>query len=439
VLLAGCSSEPPEPVAGEDYTPASFACQTDLGITLPDGFCGVVFADDLGRARHVAVRDNGDVFVATRPRGRAVGAPPPPPPIRVLRDADGDGRAEVQQDFGDPPAGGTGIGIHDGFLYFSTPAAVYRHRLTDDLLPDPEAELIVDGFPEQPDHQAKPFTFDRQGHIYVNVGAPSNACQREARTPGSPGLDPCPQLELQGGIWRFDAAAPGQTQQEHGVRHASGIRNAMALDWSERTDRLYVVQHGRDELARLWPEYSDDAQNAELPAEEMLIVRQGDDFGWPYCYWDPMRDGRVLAPEYGGDGHEVGRCAAFDQPIVAFPAHWAPNDLVFYEGEQFPARYRGGAFIAFHGSWNRSPLPQDGFRVVFVPLQDGLPAGDWEAFADGFSGPPPINLLDLVYRPTGVAVGPDGSLFIVDGERGRVWRIVYAPGAAGGGGDRDRP
>jgi glucose/arabinose dehydrogenase len=429
MALVACG---PEGTGGGEmaHAPAPLACEPDLGITLPDGFCGVVFANNLGRARHIAVNDNGDVYVATQaPRGRRgdTGTPPPRPPIRALRDTDGDGRADVEEDFGDQP-GGTGMGIHDGFLYFSTPSTVYRYALSGELLPAGPAEVIVGGFPDQRQHDSKPFTFDDEGHIYVTVGAPSNACQQEAREAGSPGLDPCPQRDRQAAIYRFDAVTPEQSQQEHGVVYARGIRNAMALDWNRETGRLYAVQHGRDSLAGLWPEHFDDEQSAELPSEEFMIVDEGADFGWPYCYWDHLQGRRVLAPEYGGDGEEVGRCAQYGEPIVGFPGHWAPNDLVFYEGDQFPARYRGGAFIAFHGSWNRSPLPQEGYRVVFVPLRSGMPTDDWETFADGFAGEPPIQLANVTARPTGLAVGPDGSLYIVDGQRGKIWRIVYAPG-----------
>ena len=410
------------------FTPATFDCDPDLGITLAEGFCGVLFAENLGRARHLAVNDNGDVYVATQAprRRRGQEAPAARPPLRALRDTDGNGKADVIEEFGDQ-RGGTGMGIHNGFLYFSTPTTVVRYALDPNLVPSADAEVIVDGFPQQGQHDSKPFTFDNDGHIYVTVGGPSNACQQEARSAGSAGSDPCPQLERQAGIYQFDAETPGQTQEEQGVRYASGIRNAMALDWHQQTDRLYALQHGRDSLATLWPEYFDDDVSAELPSEEFMIVNQGDDFGWPYCYWDHFQDKRVLAPEYGGDGRESGRCAGLAEPIVAFPGHWAPNDLVFYTGDQFPAHYRGGAFVAFHGSWNRSPLPQEGFKVMFVPMDGGDPAGDYETFADGFAGEPPIQLADTPARPTGLALGPDGSLDISDGIVGKIWRIVYAP------------
>lgn len=388
------------------------------GIQLPKGFGAVVFADQLGLARHIAVRDNGDVYIALRRPTDGHG-------IVALRDSDGDGRADLIRYFGDTP--GSGIGIYKDYLYFASDTAVMRYRLRPgELLPDPTPEMIVQGFPEQSQHAVKPFTFDDKGYIYVDVGAPSNACQEKTRTRHSPGMKPCPQLERHAGIWRFQAERPGQTQLRDGYRYASGIRHAVALDWNFKEGELYALQHGRDQLDQLWPEHFNAEDNAELPAEEFLLVREGSNFGWPYCYWDQRQDKRVQAPEYGGDGKKVGDCDQYGKPILAFPGHWAPNDLIFYTGDQFPSRYRDGAFIAFHGSWNRAPLQQAGYLVAFVPFQQGKPSGAWERFADGFAGVDPIRSPDDArYRPTGLAVAPDGSLYISETEEGRVWRVFY--------------
>jgi mono/diheme cytochrome c family protein len=134
----------------------------------------------------------------------------------------------------------------------------------------------------------------------------------------------------------------------------------------------------------------------------------------------------VLAPEYGGDGTVTDRCESKTDPIMAFPAHTAPNDLLFYTGTQFPEKYWNGAFIAFHGSWNRAPLQQEGYYVVYVPMENGLPAGDWEVFADGFSGLEKVlNPGDAEHRPVGLAMGPDGSLYISDSRKGTIWRVIY--------------
>ena len=189
-----------------------------------------------------------------------------------------------------------------------------------------------------------------------------------------------------------------------------------------------MAQHGRDSLDTLWPDKFEPEDSRDNPAEEFLRLSDGDDYMWPFCYWSTALDKKVLAPEYGGDGTEVGDCDMAPDALVAFPAHWGPNDLMFYQGTQFPKRYRGGAFIAFHGSWNRAPFPQGGYNLVFVPMESGSVTGDWEVFADGFKGAEPLmSPRDAVYRPTGVAEGPDGSLYVTDSMKGRVWRVVYAP------------
>ena len=212
---------------------------------------------------------------------------------------------------------------------------------------------------------------------------------------------------------------------EDGVRYATGIRNGVANAWNASTGKLYVVQHGRDALDGLWPDLFTEEQNNELPSEEFFEVEEGDDFGWPYCYHDPMQNKKVLNPEYGGDGTEVGRCEDAKDPLYGFPGHWAPNDLLFYEGTRFPEYYHGGAFVAFHGSWNRSPV-QRGYNVTFAPFADGALAGDPITFADGFTGADSLSAPSVARaRPTGLAMGPDGSLFISDSVQGRLWRIFY--------------
>jgi glucose/arabinose dehydrogenase len=111
--------------------------------------------------------------------------------------------------------------------------------------------------------------------------------------------------------------------------------------------------------------------------------------GWPYTYWDPIKKARMVAPEYGGDNRKRDDNPAYDKPLIAFPAHWAPLQMCLYDGTQFPEKYRGGMFLAFHGSWNRAPLPQAGYKVVFIPFFDachGMPTGQYENFADGFAG-----------------------------------------------------
>jgi mono/diheme cytochrome c family protein len=200
-----------------------------------------------------------------------------------------------------------------------------------------------------------------------------------------------------------------------------------------------VTQHGRDQLHTDWPDLYKPDEEATLPSEELLTLTQSGDYGWPECYYDPFRSALVLAPEYGGDGgKKQGPCGGKVAPIAVFPAHWAPNGMAFYDKDQFPDRYHHGVFIAFHGSWNRAPFPQGGYNVVFQGLAGGKASGQCEIFADGFAGA--VESPDrAAHRPSGVAVGPDGSLYVSDDVHGRIYKIVYHGGPGSGGDPRITP
>ncbi|MEQ9289128.1 MAG: PQQ-dependent sugar dehydrogenase [Cyclobacteriaceae bacterium] len=397
------------------------------GLYLPGGFEAVVVIDSIEeKARHIAVNDDGAIYVKLR-NSNEEGS------IAVLKDTNNNGRADVVKKFGSYGKRqrwslATGMRIHNGYLYFSSELVVYRYKLDPgSLVPQGEMEIILTDDHEHGRHEhiAKPLSFDNKGNMYVPFGAPSNACQEPKRTPGAQGLNPCPQLEHHAGVWRFDAEVQNQTQQD-GYKYATGIRSVVAMDWNPDDENLYIVMHGRDDLLRLFPNIYSPWASAMLPSEEFIKVTEGSDFGWPYCYYDQMLGKKVLAPEYGGDGQTVGDCDQYDDPVIGFPGHWAPNDLVFYRGDQFPERYRNGAFIAFHGSTNRGPYPQSGYFVCFVPFRNGQPSGEWEVFADGFAGVDPIvSVKDAVYRPMGIAVGPDGSLYLAETEKGKIWRVMY--------------
>ena len=401
------------------------------GLYLPDGFEATVVIDSVGRARHLAVSDNGDIYVKLRI--------PEPKGLVALRDTDNDGKADsvvMFGDYADEGNYGTAMRIYNDYLYFSTAGEVYRTKLTPgQLVPDGPVELILkDDYKNAPlgyEHIAKPIAFDNEGHMYVPFGSPGDVCQEINRKPGSMGLDPCPELEAHGGVWQFDANKLGQTQED-GKRYATGIRSIVAMDWNHVDNTLYVVQHGRDNMSRFDPELYSAYQSALFPSEEFLRVKEGIDAGWPYYYYDHIQEKKLLNPEYGGDGIKAGKGDEYEQPIIGFPGHWAPNDLHFYKGDQFPERYKNGAFIAFHGSTIRAPYPQAGYFVCFVPFENGEPSGPWEVFANGFAGVDTIvNTRDAVARPMGIAMGPDGSLYISESVRGKIWRIMYK-------GDKDK-
>lgn len=420
-LFLSCSSVPPQEVATESGSGPP--CDPDNGgLELADGFCAVVVADGLQSPRHIDVAPNGDVYVHNRGnRGRAENEPGGA--VVVLRDVDDDGHADVIERFSDHY--GTGLQLRGDYLYLSTTTAVYRYAMVPgELVPSGEAELVVGGFPEQRSHASKAFAFDGVGNLYVNVGAPSNACMEVARTRGSKGLTPCPQRIRQASVWRFDADRLGQTQENDGHQFVTGTRNIVGIGWDPRTRGIYAAQHGRDSLGSLWD--FDDEGNAEIPSEEFFQLTDGADFGWPFCYHDRFQNRRLLAPEYGGDGHEVGECAQYVEPLIAFPGHWAPNDLLFYTGGQFPERYRNGVLVVFHGSWNRAPREQGGYQIAFAPRVDGEFTGDWTMFAGGFQGESPLmSPQDAKHRPVGIAQGPDGSVFVSDDVGGRIWRIFF--------------
>lgn len=400
----------------------------DGGIQLAPGFRALVFADNLvvdkrvgntpEKLRGLAVAPNGDLYA----KGKAG-------KLWALRDTNGDGRADLIQEFG-PGDGGTHVMFHDGWLYHSSRTAIYRYKYTPgELVPSGELQTVVKNLPAERDHDAKAFAFDDQGRLLVEIGSPYNVLSDGDRRKGAKGKTPAEIDDFQktfGGFWRFDANRLNQTQAD-GTRFSTGHRHALALQFHPVSKQFFLVQMGRDNLNVVAPEFYDELDNAERVSEVMHLLREGSNLGWPTTYWDPIRKARMLAPEYGGDNRQRVDDPRFDAPVVAFPAHWAPIQMALYQGNQFPAKYRGGMFVAFHGSWNRAPRSQAGYNVCFVPFNEqGRPTGKYEQFAWGFPGVEEFtNTRDAKYRPAGVAVGPDGSLYIGETEKGRIWRVIH--------------
>jgi glucose/arabinose dehydrogenase len=449
LLLAACSSsgdsaaKRPDTVGATGSAAATAstpqACTTGTAeLTLPAGFCATIFADSIAHARHVAVASNGDVYTTiegTQPSvekkisGADKGAPEPASFV-ALRDTNHDGRADIIKRIGS--IGNTGVAVANGFLYVDEGKQIVRYARSDTALaPEGKREVIVSNVPMNGGHRARNIALGGDGALYMNLGSATNSCQQKDRANESPGVDPCTELETRAGIWKYDANKTGQVFSAK-ERFATGIRNGMGIAVAG-DGKVYATQHGRDQLNQNWTKlFPDPKYSAENPAEELMQVNQGDDFGWPYCYYAVDQKKLVDAPEYGGDGKKTDRCASKKGPVAVFPGHWAPMSLLFYSGSSFPERYRNGAFIAFHGSWNRAPEPQAGYRVVFQPLTNSASSGDFETFATGFTADTGLALQPgtAKHRPTGLAQGPDGALIVTDDAGGRIYRITYGSGAA---------
>ncbi len=421
------------PASGQEAKVPAEKCNSENGgITLSPGFCATVFADKIGHARHMVVAPNGIVYVNTW-SGRYYGYDQPPPGgfLVVLQDTKGSGHADKIVRFGGTvrsgSAGGTGIALYKDALYAEVNDRIERYALRDgNIDPSLPPEVIVSGLPLTGDHPMHPFHIDAQGNLYVDLGSATNSCQRRNRMPNSPGIEPCTELETRAGTWAYDANKTGQ-HFSPSERFVTGLRNGEGFAF-DSAGRFFATQHGRDQLRENWPKFYTPEQGANEPAEELVQLEKGADYGWPYCYFDMSLNKLVLAPEYGGDGKKTGLCAEKQPPVAVFPAHWAPNDLAIYRGDKLPAPYRDGAFIAFHGSWNRAPFPQGGYNVVFQPLADGKPSGKFVVFADGFAGAIK-EPGQAAHRPSGLAFGPDGALYIADDQGGRIWRVFYKGGA----------
>ncbi|MDO1512870.1 PQQ-dependent sugar dehydrogenase [Maribacter confluentis] len=403
LLFLACKSE---------TKPSVKTVSNETNLKAPDGFSVHEIGKDLGAVRHLTVSKNGDIY-ANRSVLKDDKA------IVLLKDTDKDGTIDEQQYFADVP--GTGILVKDNYLYASSNSAVFRYRLNDNQeVTDPEnPEKIVDGLIDMGADNAKPFAIDNNDNLYVTIGSWNDACRDND---ASGGMMPCAILDSAGGIWKFKADELNQSFAD-GSRYVTGIKNAVGITWNFKTNSLFATDHGRGGLHNFYPELYTQKQDGELPAETLYEIKEGDNAGWPSTYFDPIKNKRVLAPEYGGDGDKEGEIDAIE-PLMAFPAHLGPNDLLFYTGNMFPEKYRNGAFIAFH---NQSPELKIGFLVAFVPFKDGKPSGKWEIFLDNFAGYDLKNPEGgtLLHRPCGLAQGPDGALYVCDDFGGSIFKITY--------------
>ncbi len=341
---------------------------------VPKGFTASVFATGLTSPRWMAVAPNGDVFL-TEPRDGK---------ITVLRDANGDGKAEMVSTYATGFDRVHGIAFHGGALYVGDVKAVWKLPYHDgDLKTDAKPERITqDEFGGDSDHWSRDIAFGRDGTLYVAIGSGANVEDGEPATRASV------QKVVAGG---------------HLAPFATGIRNPVGIAFYPGTDDLYVSVNERDMLG-------DD-----LVPDYLTRIRAGDFLGWPYAYIGAHPD-----PDFGARRPDLVKQTK--TPDVLFRSHSAALGLVFYEGTQFPAAYKGDAFVALHGSWNRSE--PTGYKVVRVHFTKGRPENAYENFATGFwdgAGPH----AQVWGRPVGLAIAKDGSLLVADDTAKTVWRIAY--------------
>ena len=391
----------------------------DQAFVLQARFCAEVFADDAGPARHVVVTATGDVYVARWREGSRVGG------VLALRDTNADGRADIREEFG--LEGGSGLALSGNALFLGAWGKVYRWRLGKDLKPKEPPDVVVDDIPEL-EHGARSIAVGPDGALYVNIGVSSNACERDYSRRDFRGDEPCGELSYSGGIWRFPGAlSPMSEPQRPDIanRFATGLRHTVALGLDTADGRLYGAPHGIDHLHTWWPNSGYSARDAAAkPGETLFRIEKERDYGFPYCLFDPAVNRMVTSPAYGGESRGASRCAAVPRPLAVFAAHAAPLALVVYRGKMFPPRFQGRFFVALHGSLFRAPLDPTGYSVMFVPRRADGTFGGPEPFADALSAKT-FPFRGSRARPSGLAVGPDGSLFVTDDNGGRIWRIVF--------------
>jgi glucose/arabinose dehydrogenase len=344
-------------------------------ITVPPGFAINVFAEGLNGPRFIAFGPDGTLYVADRGNDRIV----------TLPDQDGDGTADSIQVFADNLNQPHSLVFHQGAWYVGVPSGVVRLQDTDGDGTADARTTVIDDYPTSGVHSTRTVEFLPDGRMVVSIGSSCNVCAEE---------DP-----RRAAVVVYDSPV-GQSQATGEQLFATGLRNAVGLAVHPETGELWATNNGRDLMG-------DDT-----PPETVYILQQGADYGWPTCH-----SGDIIDPDMG----EAGDCQGVTEPVAEMQAHMAPLGLVFYTGDSFPQEHHGDLFIAFHGSWNRS-VPV-GYKVGRLPLDDGQPAGPLEDFATGW-------LRDdgtASGRPVGLAVGPEGALYVSDDKGDFIYRI-YSTG-----------
>jgi len=342
---------------------------------LPPGFSVNEFAGGFTSPRWLAVAPNGDVFLTLPEEGK----------VMLLRDADGDGKAELITTFAQGFVRPHGLALQAGYLYVADVNRIWRLAWTasdTEARTPPQAVTAAGVFGAPEGHWTRNIVFAPDGKRFtVTVGSAQNI-----------GEDPPVRATLQ------SFAANGKDQRTL----ASGLRNAVGIAYRPGSSDLYVVVNERDGMGDgLVPDY-------------LTRIAPGGFYGWPYAYI-----GAHAQPDIPSRPDMVAKTIV---PDLLFQAHSAPLGLAFYDGAMFPADYRGDAFVALHGSWNAGK--PTGYKIVRVPFKAGKPAGYYENFLTGFwiAGRHPAQVWG---RPADIVVAKDGSLLVSDDTSGTIWRISY--------------
>ena len=350
-------------------------------LRVPAGFRVNVFASGVeGGPRMMAVGGDGTVYVTRRDSGDVV----------AFSDRDGDGRADAMRKVVASLPRVHGIALHGETMYLATVRELYAARMR----PDGTAEvprLLVGDLPEGGQHPNRTLAVGPDGMLYVSVGSTCNNCAET--NPENATL-----LRM-----RPDGSGRGV--------FAPGLRNLIGWDWHPASGKLWGMDHGSD-----W-------RGDDLPPEELNRVENGTHYGWPFCYGDRQVDRFATAAP--PDGDRQGFCRRTAAPVLTYTAHAAPIGMVFYDGAQFPAEWRGDAIVAMRGSWNRRP--PSGYRLVRVRFDAQGNPQRFEDFVTGFLTP---DGLAFRARLAGVAVARDGSVLVTDDTNGVIYRVSYAGGSA---------
>ena len=335
--------------------------------------------------------------------------------------------------FAEGAHGGTGIWLYKNWLYAEIDDKIVRYELkSGEVAPTGKPETIVSGMPINGDHPMRPFAIDSQGNLFVSMGSVTNACEEQNRMPHSPGRNPCTELDTNAGIWRYDANKTGPGILAQGtVRHWHTQRRGLRL-------RLHRGACSSPNMAatscmRTGPNFIRRSKVSSLPAEEVVMLKEGVNYGWPTCYYDDAQKKLVLAPEYGGD---AARRSAIAINSIRRSRLFRPTGRQTISRSTKARSFRRATKEApsspstAHGT--ERPAPQGGYNVVFQPLSDGKPSGDYIVFADGFAGAATRTQAGPRIARLGGG-GPDGTLYITDDKAGRIWRVTYVgdPNAKG--------